>query len=270
MKAEFLGYRIQSTSLVKLEKILSLAKRNIFYAATNEYHRMLSETICELIDDITLGIRQRPNRSILEEATEILNDTISRAEIGGMGTEYDMRVMISLIPDTKYTYIILSVSNEKLLEAFETTEGIEAYKVSSEAEQAGDHSEAAHKWDELRKRCEEKPSIFSANLTNRLNVNPDKLKYDSPLSRAKVRARQNMTSRLLNQYACGKEIQSAQLMPLLDKALLRLMDDDIQQDVNAMVSRLAMTLIDITPEIVQQDPRQAVAEVAQPTPKEGG
>lgn len=265
--SEFLGYRIQTTNIGKLEKILLKAKDSIHAKAEEEYHRLLSEEICELIDDITLGVRQRPNQPLLDEAIAILNDKISRAEIAGSGTEYDMRTGVALLPDNKYTYVMLSVSNMKLEEAFSSSEGIEPYKVSDKDGVEGSRSPAAEKWEQFRKKYGSQPAIISATLTSRLTPDPSKLAFESPLSRAKTRARRAMTSRILNSYACGKEIQNTQLMAMMDKALLRLTDDDIVEEMDAMVSQLSMTLIDITLDIILQDPRKPVAEPT-PTPDE--
>lgn len=254
--AQFLGYRIKSTNIGKVEKILRLAKVRLNDAASAEYHRLLSEEVCELVDDVTLGVCQRPEYPLLEEATNRLNNRVSRAEFSSSGTEYDLRAGVTIIPDSQYTYLILNVSNPELEKAFCDTPGIEDYKVNDGDVQNNAMTAAAAKWDELRKRCEAQPSLLSAGLTNRMNVDPEKLTYDTPIVRAKVRARRSMTSRLLNQYACGKEIKSAELMPMMDKALEKLMDPDVQAEMDDMTAQLASTLIEITTDLVLHDPRQ--------------
>lgn len=253
---QFLGYRTKTTNIRKVENILRIAKANLREAAETEYHRMLSQEICELVDDITLGIVQRPNFPLLEAATNLLNEKIGRAEMASSGTEYDLRTSVSIIPDRQYTYFILVVSNPALEEAFRKSPDIEDYRVTEEELRNDVRTAAAAQWDELRKRCDNAPSLLSATLTNRMTVNPERLEFESPIVRAMTRARRNLTSRILNQYACGKEIQSTQLMPMLDKALAKLMDEDIQAELDESAAHLAGNLVSITMELVMHDPRK--------------
>lgn len=253
---QFLGYRVKTTNISKIEKILRTAKANLREAAETEYHRMLSQEICELVDDITLGVMQRPEFPLLEAATNLLNDKIGRAEMSSSGTEYDLRAGVSIIPDKQYTYFILTVSNPALEEAFRSSPNIEDYRVTEEELRHDVRTAAAAKWDELRKRCDNAPSMLSATLTNRMTVDPEKLKFESPVVRAKTRARRNLTARLLNQYACGKEIQSTQLMSMMDMALAKLMDEDIQTELNESAAHLTGSLAVITMELIMHDPRK--------------
>lgn len=256
---EFAGYRIKSTNIQRVESILREAKRNLKSAAESEFHRMLSEEVCEVVDDITLNVMQRPSCSILQAAQERLNEAIGKAEMSGSGTEYDLRSGVTLIPDKEYTYIILHVSNPVLEKAFADTKGIESFKVSDEDVANGVKTPAAMKWEELQKRCSLQPSLMSATLTNKIEADPSMLGFESPLDRAKTRARRTMTARLLNQYACGTEIRNNQLMPLLDKALTKMLTPAVQAELDGMVGQLAGTLIDVTLELVTSDPNRPVA-----------
>jgi len=257
---QFLGYRTKTTNIRRVEEVLRTAKAKLREAAEAEYHRMLSQEVCELVDDITLGITQRPDIPLLEAAANLLNDKIGRAEMVSSGTEYDLRTCVSIIPDEQYTYFILTVSNPALEETFRGSPGIEDYRVSEEEVRNDVRTAAAVKWDELRKRCGNAPSLLAATLTNRMTVDPEKLEFESPIARAKTRARRNLTSRILNQYACGKEIQRAQLMSMMDKALTRLMDEDMQAELEESAIRLAPNLINITMELILHDPREPAAQ----------
>ena len=77
--SQFLGYRIKSTNIKKLETILLAAKLNLKEAAKSEYHRLLSEEITEIFDDIILGVIERPNCPIIDVAVNQLNTRISQA-----------------------------------------------------------------------------------------------------------------------------------------------------------------------------------------------
>ena len=256
--SQFLGYRIKSTNIKKLETILLAAKLNLKEAAKSEYHRLLSEEITEIFDDIILGASERPNCPIIDIAVNQLNTRISQAEMTNSGTEYDLRAGVTLIPDKEYTYVMLNASNAMLVKAFEDTKNIEDYKVDSKSLNNGVKTEQAEKWDSLHKQCSKTPAILSAVLTNRMEVDPKYLSFESPVDRAKIRAQRNMINRLLNQYACGTEISNRQLMPLMDKALMRMLDDDIQEELQDMISHLATLLVDIKLDDVQRNPSEPI------------
>lgn len=257
---QFLGYRIKTTNIGRVEKILRDAKANLHEAAMSEYHRLLSQEICELVDDITLGVVQRPEISILEAATAILNDKINRTEVTSSGTEYDLRAGVSIIPDKQYTYLILSVANPAMEEAFRASHDIEDYRVSEEEVRNDTRTAAAVKWDELRQRCQNAPSLMNATLTNHMTVDPERLEFDSPIVRAKVRARRRVTTHFLNSYAAQGEIKSKDLMPLLDKALAKMTDEDVQAELEEAAAQLAQSLVVITMNLVMHDPRQPAAQ----------
>lgn len=252
----FLGYRIKSTNISRVASILQKAKANLYEGAMEEYHRLLSEEIAGVVDDITLNLMQRPPHPILDEAVSRLNAQIERAETLGTGTEYDLRAGVTVIPDKAYTYLMLTVSNPSLVEVFAKTEGIEDYTVDMTVEKENDvPSERAAKWEGLRKACGSGSISFTAALTNRMTVDTGRLTFISKESRAMDRARWNMTARLMNSYAGGQEIRGEQLMPTLDKALLRLTDCEAEA-MRDMADRLTATLIDIDLDLVTKDPRQ--------------
>lgn len=256
----FLGYRIKSTNISRVASILQKAKENLYEGAMEEYHRLLSEEIAGVVDDITLNLMQRPPHPILDEAVRRLNAQIERAETLGTGTEYDLRAGVTVIPDKTYTYLMLSVSNPSLVEVFAKTGGIEDYTVDMTAERENSvPSERAAKWESLRKACGNGGVSFTAALTNRMVVEPERLTLIPKEDRAMDRARWNMTARLMNSYAGGQEIHGEQLMPILDKALLRLTDCE-SEAMAEMSRRLAATLIDISMDLVTKDPRQSTQD----------
>lgn len=252
----FPGYRIRQTNLYLVEQILFEARKNLFAAAMAEYHRFLSNEVCELVDDITLGVMQRPDIPILTAAKTRLDDTIARAELSTNGTEYDLRASVSIIPQEDATYLLFNASNPALQKAFAKTRGIEDCTVSEDDVQRGVKTEMAKKWEELRKNSETHPIILNASLANRVELDEKMLQFEEPLVRAKVRARRNMTARLMNQYACGQEIQSAQLMSVMDKALTALTEKETQLEMDDMARQLATTLIKVTHELVLADPKR--------------
>lgn len=258
------GYRIKTTNISRVEHILKTARNALHKAAIEEYHRMLAEDIAEIVDDVTLNIRQRPQGKILDAAIQLTNERISRAEATGNGTEYDLRVGVTIVPDRGYTYLMLSASNDVLVRAFANVPGIEDYTFS-ETDDRDVVTEKEAKWEELYKRYNGDTPMMNAALTTQLSVDIEKLVYPSKLERAQTRARRSLTSRILNQYACGQEIKSGQLMPLMDKALAMVCTPAMQEELEAMTAQLSTTLIDITNDIVMRDTTAAVSNDSEET-----
>lgn len=256
--SELLGYIAKTSNIVKIESILKEARDNVHRAALKEYHRMLSEELAELVDDIALNVTARPECPLFNVAVERLNAKISGAEMSSSGTEYDLRAFVTIFPQPGATYFLLNVSNAELEKAFLKTHGVDAYKVSDADVIADTRSEKAEKWDEIRKRSQTSPSILSASLTTRLEAEVDRITFIPPTERAQTRARRSVTSRLMNQYACGKEIRASELMPILDKALMRLEDKDVQEELREKTSSLMTLLPTITKAMVSEDPRRTI------------
>lgn len=250
------GYRIKTPSIAKVETVLLAAKNNVREAADRQYHELLSEEVCSLVDDITLNICQRPPCSIFDEAVRRLNDKINRAEMTSSGTEYDLRAGVSVIPDGGYTYLMFSANNPALEEAFAATKQIEPYAVSGD----DPNCEEAKKWEAFCERYHRESPMLSASLTSRMFADIDKLTYASPMERAQTIARHNLTRRLLNQYACGREIQQQDLMSVMDRALAKLVENDSMSMLNEMTMQLSTTLIEITKELVVFDPSKPAPE----------
>ncbi len=258
--ARFLGYRIPSTNIKKIEEVLATAKTNLRTTAMEEYHRLLSEEIAEIVDDITLNIVQRPEYPILDEAVNRLNQRIIKAERTNQRTEYNLFAGVTVIPDKKYTYLLPNIANARMIKTFSRTKGLEDFSYAEmEVLQGLDNGRAA-KWNELHNKTEltEGGLVMTVILTNQVKVNPDRLLFAPPAERAKVRARRNMTSKLLNLYAMGDQIKDYQLMAVLDKALMALTTEEAEQEMNEMTKQLTATLIDITRELVITDPRKPI------------
>lgn len=257
---QFHGYRIKTTNIGTVENTLRAAKRNLAEASKEAYHRFLGEEIAELVDDVTLNIRQRPNISILDAAVKILNEKVSAAESRSTMTEYDLRSRATIIPDKTYTYLLFIASNPTLEKAFADTAGIEDYSVGLDpnAENTGEDSVRAKKWERLCKRTEEAPSLLIAPLTSQIKVDPSILVFPDKETRASIRARRTLTSRYLNQYASGEKIMQDQLMPLLDKALERILSEEATEQLEQMKNQLCNMLIDITMDLVMRDPNAPI------------
>lgn len=257
------GYRFKGGTAFCVEQILLKAKENIRQAAQEEYHLLLSDEICQLIDDVAMNLRPRPDTSILEAAVEALNRRILEAENFNTGTEYDLRSGVQVIPDDDgYTYFIFTASNPLLETAFASTPGIEDYTVAIQPSETDDNSptEQPVKWDALEKRYGGSSPILSANLTSQVELDPSLLWIVDKRERAASRARRHLTTILLNRYACGKEIPNNQLLPMMDKALSRLLYEEENGELQRITDELTCILPDYDLAFIQKPPSAKVTE----------
>ena len=203
---KFSGYRIKGKNIGPIETVLVRARDSLHEAATEEYHRLLSEEIAELVDDIAMNVRQRPDCPLLDVAANLLNQRVMDAENTNAGTEYDLRAGVQLIPDGDgYTYCILSAANPILEQAFAETSGVEDYTTPLEADIVNgiEISPQSVKWQELDKRYNGESPLISATLTTRIQLDKSRIRTLNKSDRAAVRARRHLTTLLLNRYAGG-------------------------------------------------------------------
>lgn len=259
---KFHGYRVRSKNLGQIETILGRARATVHEAATEEYHRLLSDEISELVDDVAMNIRPRPDCSIREAAQSTLNQRIMDAENFSTGTEYDLRAGVQIIPEgDDYTYFILSVSNPLLEEAFASTPEIEDYTTPLETDQfkGVEATPQSAKWEAINKRYNGETPMLSASLTSVIDFDAARLRAIDKNTRAAVRARRHLTTLLLNRYACGKNIPNDQLMRMLDLAFLRLTSESETLALERTTTELLQILPDYTISDILLDPRQAAA-----------
>lgn len=258
----FLGYYIKSTEIKFVSEILNKARTNVRDMAISEYHKLLSLELTELIDNIILNIESRPQGTIFDEGIRRLHKRISYTEYKNIGTEYDLRTSVSLFPDKEKTYILLHCSNPSLVEAFAKTEGIEDYTIQDSGsavlnELDEEQENRIMKWDEIRKQDMLPMSVM---LTTQMTADIDLCEFASPLTRADIRARRAMLTRLLNAYGCEEEIPKTQLMPLLDMSLSSLLKPEITNAISSAKAQLAQTLIPITKDVLLFDPSNPIIE----------
>ena len=265
--SRFHGYKINTTNISKVEKLLYDARCNLALAEAEEYHRLLSDELNHLITDISLNVVPRPEVSILDAAVNILNGKIQQAETMNLGTEYDLRSGVSVMPDKddKCVYLIFNASNASLEEAFAETEGIEDFTVEISESTENTESTRARKWGELQQRYRDKPILLNAALTTTVKVNPNLLRLDDKETRATVRARHHVMGHYMQMYSGGREIQPAQLMYITDLALTRLVTPEGTAEMEQKKDQLMTILTDVSLEDIMRDPKAPVPSETSPT-----
>ena len=256
---KFNGYKVETSSAAKIEKILERAKENISLAAKEEYHRFLSEEISILCDNIALGICQRPNVSLLNAGIDILNQKIALAETRGLDTEYNLCSAVSIIPDGKSTFLIFESRNVLVEAAFSHTKGIEDYSFSlDDKEMDVTQQERSKKWTQLESKYKNKPILLKSALTTPVTIDTSMLVFCNKSERAEALARYQVMNRCIQQYSCGADIKPHELMRYFDLALIKTVTEQGELDIAESAAKLITILADIDLELIERDPNAPI------------
>lgn len=250
---KFHGYKIETNNVERLNKVLQAAKSNMTAAANELYHKLLSEEITELVDNIAMNIIARPQGSLIDVARGTLMDKIRFSEARGLPTEYNLATSIQVIPSNKVCYLMFCGTNAFLEEAFASTQGIEDYSVALKEGNEADNilTEREQQWLRLQKQCEAEPAILFANLSMQVSLDRSLLIFADKTERAAVRARHELTNQFINMYAAGKQIQPYELMSFMDKSLSQTLSDSTQAKQKELEMRLLNILPDITLDLLE-------------------
>lgn len=246
------GYRIKSTDIDAVMKVLGVAKKNVASAQNEEYHRLLSDEIEFVVDSIATGTIPRPSLPVIDFARARLADRIRLSECKRLRSEYSFATQVIPIPYDGYTYLLFDADNMALVEAFAATDGIEDFSV--ELDDEGNAVNPAQNgrvaiWNEVRSRSDSGSSSLVGCLTSKLGeVNLSLLHFASPAERATDRARHSLMNRYLAIYSCGQEIHPYELMRFMDMALMRTYSDEAKDELHD----LQMSLLRILPEITEE------------------
>jgi hypothetical protein len=261
------GYKISGTSVARIEKILHEARKNVAEAETEIFAQLLSREITVLIDDISMNIVPRPNIPLLIAAEQMLMEKIRFAGAGAT-TEYNLEVSANILTDDKDTFVLLHAKNQMLIDAFQSTNGIVDYTVqtppsalSPEFTGKQEETKEMKKWSRLRTKYGDNLVLttMSAVLSSPVVLDETRLAFESPASRAGVRARHTITNRMLSMYASGKEIPPYKLMEYMDCAYEAAMaSEENQALIEDMAIKLATVLPNITLELIKYDPRAPI------------
>ena len=268
----FKGYKIASDSISKVEEILKKARENVSLAAKEEYHRLLSDEIATVHDDIILGVRERPFCSILNLAVDSLNKRIITAETRNYIVEHNLKSFVTIIPDKKdkTTYVMWNSANALLEDAFASTEGIEDYSFYLDVGDAVEDSqeERKRKWGQLEKKQEGLPSMLNASLTSTVDVDTSMLVFEDKDVRASIRARHHIMNQYLQAYSFGEPVHPSTLMRYTDFVLERSLSERGEVDMEETKAKLLTILPDIELSVIQMDPNAPVITTIEPTDKE--
>lgn len=241
------GYKIQSADICKVNAVLHLARKRVMEAQKEEFHRLLSEEITEIVDDAALKVTAKLQEDILKEAEMRLREKIAYTSRRGYNNAYNFEATVSIIPSSNAneTYLMLYCVNDLVREAFATTEGIEDYSLDSDASQP-EQEKRTKVWNQLKdENGEDNPLIIKAFLSGPIAVDAKLLKFSTAAARASVRARQHLMNLRLQMFSFGQEIRPEQLMPKIDLMLDTITLDD-SDDMDTIADAIEPQLPEIS------------------------
>lgn len=235
------GYRINTTTLKKIENKLDEVRNKLNKYTDELYHEKLGEEIAFLCDCIALNILNRnEGDSIFDSAVANVNQMIRTAGMTGVPTDYNMQVYAYIMNYDGYTYLKVICPNSRLINAFKS---LESFSLSeSECQDLSNPKTAI--WQTLHGLYENREPI-SVNLTQEIKADPKKLIYPSVYERSQVCARHNLENRLLNQIAGGDQIAPYRMMSFLDTVIQMLDKSDIKAELQKKTQELAYILPDL-------------------------
>ncbi|NLZ69672.1 MAG: hypothetical protein GX903_11855 [Spirochaetales bacterium] len=230
------GYKVKSEKLSEIETIMMIAKDKVANEAKRNYKLLLSREITNLVDNIALNVIQRPSNdmSILDLAINMLNERIAFASTTHTANEYDFSVFMYIMKDetdSNITYIKLSSCSPDFKKCLNRIDGLAPYSLTDK--DVCLDNDRSEKWTQLHKMYEKYTPItvqlFTANEIN-WEIKPDTLAFFSPKDRAFVKARHNLTQKLLNQYGNNGQIPNFRFMEYLDEATSRLANEQYEDE----------------------------------------
>lgn len=250
------GYRLETQDAAMIESTMTDLQNTITKQGTAHYQKLLSEEIQTLIDNISLNILPRPmDVSLLDAAKKELDAKIAYATGRLLPTRYNLYASAQIMLLDSHTYIKIQSSTPLYKSALSKVKGLTSY--SYDPRSSTGQEERGEIWNKLmEKYAGQNVPVCSVQLFPRgpIDVDPTKLKFDSPLQRARIIARHNLTNQLLGMYGSGKEIPPYKLMRYMDLALEDLTQQNAKREMQSMVAHLQTILINITTPLVTETP----------------
>jgi len=243
------GYKIIGKDMSAVESALTMIQNKVINRTKKFYAQLLAAEIENLVDDIALGILQRPNDiSIYDYAKQEVDRKVAWACANNVATPYNFSVHAAVYTYEDNTYIRLSINNDALLREIRHVPNTEDFNaMDSDAES---NSKQLAVWNEIS-------SIYSNGyrpLTRQIfpigpiNVEWERIEkyFHTREERAEVRVRHRLTSSILNLLGNNQEIPNYKLMRYLDDALEIVGTENVKAEALTMQSSIMASIINIS------------------------
>lgn len=223
----------------------------------NVYNELLAEEIVEIVDEITLGITNiNEGFTIFSAAVERLNNKIARSSVSNTITEYNFRTNLYIYEFEGKYYAELDTVQKTFAEEVKNNVNTADYIGFEEMERTTNSqiSDTILLWQKIRKAYSEGKEPFVCKIcpTKDIFSKPsfEELKFPKKKDRACSVALHQLENELLTQYSLGEKIEPYQLMPLMDKVLTRVVEDDMQDRQTVLIKEIETKLVDITESLI--------------------
>lgn len=259
------GYKIETHNLSDIETIVKDIEEYIKERCDKYYKKLLSAEIEKTLDEITLGIIERPSDiSIYKLAKDKLDQKIFYATNRNIATHYNLGVTIVLYTYKENTYIKINRFNQHLFKHV-AVDKIVDYSIY-DTDKKSPKNEI---WEGIIEIYNDNYIPFVKQVyplsPNNIEVKFEELKFHSIDKRSALQARYNISNKLFSLLSMGQEVRPHELMPLIDEIFDELNNEIIKSDLRATESNARISLIsNITEDIIYLSPN----ELAQKTNEE--
>lgn len=223
------------------------------------YNSLLAEEIASLTDEVTLGITTvNKGFTILSAAVERLNKKIARSSTANTVTEFNFKTNVFVYEFEGKYYAEIDTVQKSFAEEIKKNVNTADFIGFTEMEKSNETSVSNNQmlWQKIRKEYSEQKQPFVCKIcpVRDMFVKPkfSELKFPSECDRAYSIAMHQLENELLTQYSFGEKIEPSQLMPLMDKVLARLVEDDIQDKLAVLSKEVKNKLVNITEKLITE------------------
>ncbi len=253
------GYKAETTDLLEVEELLHRLQELILVQGRKLYTELFADEIETLCDEISFNVVPRPNIPVYDAARQVLDQRVSNATGRGLPLPYNFNVQTLVYTLKGAVYIRVVSNNEKLLAKLKKApSGLIDF---SARDDGNTHAEETV-WNEIMEiyTGRQKPLVYQVFACEGVEPEWKRISehFHSRAERADVRVRYQLTNSLLNMIGMGQQISPHKLMPYFDEALGYLDNPAIKADANRMKMQALQSVINITEELVMQDPNAPV------------
>ena len=237
------GFALNSTDPSDIELVLNEMKASAEKDAKRAYRELLQREIETLVDDISLGVFNRPEESIYEWAVSELNNRIAYATAKQNETPYNLHLSVHVLFAESKTIFTKRIAKIKGLKDFSIKDSIEPDPKQKE-------------WEDIFAKYAEGVSPLGVQVypNGPIEISKETLKFRSPMQRAEERARYNLTNRYLSMFSCEQQIPNFRLMQRMDEAIMQLSTPEAKEEMQRMKVQLSGILPNITLALI--DPKE--------------
>lgn len=241
------GYKANISNVVEIEKLLRDLKEKLLARAKEECLLLLAREIESLHDDIAMNKVQRP-QSIYQAALETLDMKIKNASLKQLPIEYNLNISVNILMNEDFVFFKVNSNNFIYDEAFKKFPVLEEYCVS-DIDIMYNNDTKSKRWTDLIKNYEEFQPMGITLISGREDFYSDiqlsDLQFIKASNRLEIHTRREITTRLVNMYSGGGQINPIKLMEYIDMSLLRLESEEVMEEYNEIRKGLKPLIIEI-------------------------